>query len=74
MESANAQVVVAAKLPMLNLNEYDLWKMRIEQYFLMIDYDLWEVIWNGDSPPPTKVIEGVEQGNFSLYYITLLCQ
>nr|GFA24837.1 hypothetical protein [Tanacetum cinerariifolium] len=38
------QVVIAAKLPILNLNEFDLWKMRIEQYFLMTDYSLWEVI------------------------------
>nr|GEW54317.1 putative ribonuclease H-like domain-containing protein [Tanacetum cinerariifolium] len=34
-------------------------KMRIEQYFLMTDYSLWEVILNGDSPAPTRVIEGV---------------
>nr|GEY49601.1 hypothetical protein [Tanacetum cinerariifolium] len=33
--------------------------MRIEQYFLMTDYLLWEVILNGDSPAPTRVIEGV---------------
>nr|GEU85564.1 hypothetical protein [Tanacetum cinerariifolium] len=35
--------------------------MRIEQYFLMTDYSLWEVILNGDSPIPTRVIEGVVQ-------------
>nr|GEU58348.1 retrovirus-related Pol polyprotein from transposon TNT 1-94 [Tanacetum cinerariifolium] len=35
--------------------------MRIEQYFLMTDYSLWEVILNGDSPAPTRVIEGVLQ-------------
>nr|GEW37920.1 putative ribonuclease H-like domain-containing protein [Tanacetum cinerariifolium] len=35
--------------------------MRIEQYFLMTDYSLWEVILNGDSPAPTKVIDGVLQ-------------
>nr|GFA72502.1 hypothetical protein [Tanacetum cinerariifolium] len=33
--------------------------MRIEQYFLMIDYSLWEVILNGDSPAPTRVIEDI---------------
>nr|GEU95933.1 hypothetical protein [Tanacetum cinerariifolium] len=33
--------------------------MRIEQYFLMTDNSLWEVILNGDSPAPTRVIEGV---------------
>nr|GEZ58644.1 ribonuclease H-like domain-containing protein [Tanacetum cinerariifolium] len=36
-------VVAAAKLPILNPNEFDLWKMRIEKYFLMTDYSLWEV-------------------------------
>nr|GEU42195.1 hypothetical protein [Tanacetum cinerariifolium] len=59
MESLSPQVVSAAKLPILNPNEFDLWKMRIEQYFLMTDYSLWEVILNGDSPAPTRVIEGV---------------
>nr|GEV81252.1 hypothetical protein [Tanacetum cinerariifolium] len=42
MESLNPQVVSATKLPTLNPNEFDLWKMRIEQYFLMNDYSLWE--------------------------------
>nr|GEW77297.1 hypothetical protein [Tanacetum cinerariifolium] len=36
-------------------------EMRIEQYFLMTDYSLWEVILNGDSPIPTRVIDGVIQ-------------
>nr|GEV88886.1 hypothetical protein [Tanacetum cinerariifolium] len=35
--------------------------MRIEQYFLMTDYSLWEVILNGDSPSSTRVIKGVVQ-------------
>nr|GEY12056.1 ribonuclease H-like domain-containing protein [Tanacetum cinerariifolium] len=58
MESLSPQVVSAAKLPILNPNKFDLRKMRIEQYFLMTDYSLWEVILNGDSPAPTRVIEG----------------
>nr|GEW89270.1 ribonuclease H-like domain-containing protein [Tanacetum cinerariifolium] len=57
MDSLSPQVVSAMKLPILNPNEFDLWKMRIEQYFLMTDYSLWEVILNGDSPVPTRVIE-----------------
>nr|GEU54724.1 hypothetical protein [Tanacetum cinerariifolium] len=61
MESLSPQVVSAAKLPILNPNEFDLWKMRIEQYFLMTDYSLWEVILNGDSPIPTRLVEGVAQ-------------
>nr|GEZ00456.1 hypothetical protein [Tanacetum cinerariifolium] len=31
--------------------------MRIEQYFLMTDYSLWEVILNGNSPVPTRIVE-----------------
>nr|GEW31930.1 ribonuclease H-like domain-containing protein [Tanacetum cinerariifolium] len=61
MESLSLQVVSAAKLPILNPNEFDHWKMRIEQYFLMTDYSLWEVILNGDSPAPTRVVDGVLQ-------------
>ncbi|GKC49943.1 hypothetical protein Tco_1072688 [Tanacetum coccineum] len=34
--------------------------MRMEQYIQMIDYSLWEVIENGNAPPITKVVEGVE--------------
>nr|GEU42160.1 putative reverse transcriptase domain-containing protein [Tanacetum cinerariifolium] len=60
MESVSRQTVAAAKLPALNPNEFELWKMRIEQYFLMTDYALWEVILNGDSPPLTRSVEGVE--------------
>ncbi|GKF15905.1 hypothetical protein Tco_0057367, partial [Tanacetum coccineum] len=37
-----------ARLPILNLGDYDLWLMRLEQYFLMTDYSLWEVIKNGN--------------------------
>nr|GEW66728.1 putative ribonuclease H-like domain-containing protein [Tanacetum cinerariifolium] len=54
-------VVSTAKLPILNPNEFDLWKMRFEQYFLMTDYSLWEVILNGDSLAPTRVVKGVLQ-------------
>nr|GFB67044.1 ribonuclease H-like domain-containing protein [Tanacetum cinerariifolium] len=34
--------------------------MRIEQYIQMVDYSLSEVIENGNAPPITKVIKGVE--------------
>nr|GEX15826.1 ribonuclease H-like domain-containing protein [Tanacetum cinerariifolium] len=61
MESLSPQVVAATKLPILNPNEFDLWKMRIEQYFLMTAYSLWEVILNGDSPTPTRIVDGVVQ-------------
>nr|GEY64837.1 hypothetical protein [Tanacetum cinerariifolium] len=54
-------VVYAAKLPILNPNEFDLWKIRIEQYFVMGNYSLWEVVLNGDSSVPTHIVEGVVQ-------------
>ncbi|GKF65124.1 hypothetical protein Tco_0191641 [Tanacetum coccineum] len=60
MEAVSTPMVVIAKLLVLNLGEFKLWKMRIEQYFLMTDYALWEVILNGDSPLPTRTVDGVE--------------
>nr|GEW98416.1 ribonuclease H-like domain-containing protein [Tanacetum cinerariifolium] len=35
--------------------------MRIKQYVLITDYSLWEVILNGDSPTPTRIVYGVVQ-------------
>ncbi|GJT98435.1 putative ribonuclease H-like domain-containing protein [Tanacetum coccineum] len=61
MEVVSSPMVSTAKLPVLNPGKFKLWKMRIEQYFLMIDYALWEVIVNGDSPPPKRTVDGVEQ-------------
>ncbi|GJR80039.1 ribonuclease H-like domain-containing protein [Tanacetum coccineum] len=61
MEAVSSPMVAAAKLLVLNPGEFALWKMRIEQYFLMIDYALWEVIVNGDSPPPKRTVDDVEQ-------------
>ncbi|GJS54563.1 hypothetical protein Tco_0627925 [Tanacetum coccineum] len=51
-------MVAATKLPVLNLGEFELYKMRIVQYFLMTDYALWEVIVNGDSPSPKRNLMG----------------
>ncbi|GJU25878.1 hypothetical protein Tco_1164499 [Tanacetum coccineum] len=42
METRTTSTTLTAKLPILNPGEYDLWLMRIEQYFLMTDYSLWE--------------------------------
>ncbi|GJY46964.1 hypothetical protein Tco_0436027 [Tanacetum coccineum] len=38
-----------AKLPILKLGEYEMWAIRIKQYFQIQDYALWKVIENGDS-------------------------
>nr|GEX84787.1 hypothetical protein [Tanacetum cinerariifolium] len=40
--------------------EYELWRIRIEQYIYMVDYSLWEVMENGNTPPITQVVKGVE--------------
>ncbi|GKC76590.1 putative ribonuclease H-like domain-containing protein, partial [Tanacetum coccineum] len=48
IEAGTTSTTLTARLPILNLGEYDLWLMRIEQYFLMTDYSLWEVIMNGN--------------------------
>ncbi|GJU40264.1 putative ribonuclease H-like domain-containing protein [Tanacetum coccineum] len=55
----SAHIVVASKVPMLKSGEFELWRMRIEQYIHMIDYALWEVIENGATLPKTQVVEGV---------------
>ncbi|GKD19928.1 hypothetical protein Tco_1209086 [Tanacetum coccineum] len=48
MEVGTTTTNLTARQPILNLRDYDLWLMRIEQYFLMTDYSLWEVIKNGN--------------------------
>ncbi|GJZ27924.1 hypothetical protein Tco_0572571 [Tanacetum coccineum] len=60
MDQDSTHMVAASRVPMLKPSEYELWRMRMEQYIQMIDYSLWEVIENGNAPPITKVIEGVE--------------
>ncbi|GKE98191.1 hypothetical protein Tco_0021542, partial [Tanacetum coccineum] len=60
MDQDSAHMVAASKVPMLKLGEYEIWRMRIEQYIQMIDYALWEVIENGNSSPKTKFVKGVE--------------
>ncbi|GJX24266.1 putative ribonuclease H-like domain-containing protein [Tanacetum coccineum] len=46
MEIETTTTNLTARLPILNPADYDLWLMRIEQYFLMTDYSLWELIKN----------------------------
>nr|GEV34372.1 uncharacterized mitochondrial protein AtMg00810-like [Tanacetum cinerariifolium] len=60
-KTALIKAVSALKLPILNLKEFDLWKIRMEQYFLKTNYSLWEVILNGYSLVPTIVVDGVVQ-------------
>ncbi|GJU82862.1 hypothetical protein Tco_1285227 [Tanacetum coccineum] len=57
MDSQTTQTI---KLPILQPGEYDLWKMRMEQYLQCIDYTLWEIIENGNAPIVTKTVDGKE--------------
>ncbi|GJR45964.1 hypothetical protein Tco_1314067 [Tanacetum coccineum] len=41
MELENTQNNALAKLPMLKLGEYEMWEIRIKQYFQIQDYALW---------------------------------
>ncbi|GJY95079.1 reverse transcriptase domain-containing protein [Tanacetum coccineum] len=51
----NFQNNALAKLPMLKLGEYEMWEIRIKQYFQIKYYALWEVIENGNSWVPIPV-------------------
>nr|GEW32891.1 hypothetical protein [Tanacetum cinerariifolium] len=55
MDSQTTQTI---KLPILQPGEYDLWKMRMEQYLQFIDYTLWEIIKNSNAPIVTKIVDG----------------
>ncbi|GKE22081.1 hypothetical protein Tco_1433593, partial [Tanacetum coccineum] len=49
MEFKSAQSSTTVKLPILKLGEYEMWVIRIRQYFQVQDYALWEAIENGNS-------------------------
>ncbi|GJU75853.1 putative ribonuclease H-like domain-containing protein [Tanacetum coccineum] len=53
MDLETAQTNATAKLPILKQGEYEMWRLRIEQYFQVKDYALWDVIENGNSFKPT---------------------
>ncbi|GJV16476.1 hypothetical protein Tco_1361799 [Tanacetum coccineum] len=55
MELENTQTNALAKLPMLKLGEYEMWEIKIKQYFQIQDYALWDVIENGNSWVPAPV-------------------
>ncbi|GJX40993.1 hypothetical protein Tco_0255983 [Tanacetum coccineum] len=42
MDQDSAHIVAASKVPTLKPGEFELWRIRIEQYIQVIDYALWE--------------------------------
>ncbi|GKD61713.1 hypothetical protein Tco_1299222 [Tanacetum coccineum] len=65
MDSESTHMVAASKVPMLKPGEFELWRIRIEQYIQMIDYALWEVIENINTASKTTIVEGVEKLKFN---------
>ncbi|GJW80005.1 putative ribonuclease H-like domain-containing protein [Tanacetum coccineum] len=53
MDLETTQTNDAAKLPLLKKGEYEMCRLRIEQYFQIQDYALWDVIENVNSFKPT---------------------
>ncbi|GKC74529.1 hypothetical protein Tco_1120412 [Tanacetum coccineum] len=53
MDLETTQTNAAGKLPLLKQGEYEMWRLKIEQYFQIQDYALWDVIENGNSFKPT---------------------
>ncbi|GJY49399.1 putative ribonuclease H-like domain-containing protein [Tanacetum coccineum] len=51
MDLETAQTTTTAKT-ILKYGEYDMWRLRIKQYFQVQDYALWDVIENGNSFKP----------------------
>ncbi|GJZ16202.1 hypothetical protein Tco_0551879 [Tanacetum coccineum] len=45
MDLETTQTNAAAKLPLLKQGEYEMWRLRIEQYFQIQDYALWDLLY-----------------------------
>ncbi|GJT84564.1 ribonuclease H-like domain-containing protein [Tanacetum coccineum] len=58
MDLETTQTNAAAKLPLLKQGEYEMWRLRIEQYFQIQDYALWDVIENCNYFKPTTNADG----------------
>ncbi|GKB47985.1 ribonuclease H-like domain-containing protein [Tanacetum coccineum] len=51
-----------AKLPLLKQGDYEIWKIRIKQFFQVQDYALWEVIKHGNSFKPVAQVTAKADG------------
>ncbi|GKF88421.1 hypothetical protein Tco_0259298, partial [Tanacetum coccineum] len=69
MDLETAQNNTVAKLPLLKQGDYEIWRLRIEQYFQIQDYDLWDIIKNGNSFNPvvqtTTNVDGTSTSTIS---------
>ncbi|GKA56757.1 putative ribonuclease H-like domain-containing protein, partial [Tanacetum coccineum] len=60
MDLETGQTTTTAKLPLLKQGKYDIWRLKIEQYFQVQDYALWDVIENGNSFKPAAQTPNAE--------------
>ncbi|GJU59233.1 ribonuclease H-like domain-containing protein [Tanacetum coccineum] len=65
MDLETTQTNATAKLPLLKQGEYEMWRLRIEQYFQIQDYALWDVIENVNSFKPTARTTTNADGTFT---------
>nr|GEU46397.1 hypothetical protein [Tanacetum cinerariifolium] len=66
MDLEFSQNNVVVKFPLLKQGEYEMWKLRIEQYFQVQDYALWDVIENGNSFKPVPQTTANADGTSTL--------
>ncbi|GJW83945.1 hypothetical protein Tco_0157090 [Tanacetum coccineum] len=66
MDLETAQNNVVAKFSLLKQGDYVMWRLRIEQYFQIQDYALWDIIENGNSfnPKDAKTLFAAIQTRF----------
>ncbi|KAL6576949.1 hypothetical protein OROMI_011225 [Orobanche minor] len=67
MESSSSNTM--DKLPILKQGEFEMWKLRIKSFFMMMDYALWEVIEAGNSWVSKPTEEVNEDGSKSTIMI-----
>nr|GEZ45328.1 hypothetical protein [Tanacetum cinerariifolium] len=70
MNQDSTHMMAASKVPMLKPSEFEIWRIRIEQYIQMMDYAPWEVIENGATLPKTQVWKAEEGPNYALMAYT----
>ena len=44
-----------SKPPVFNGTDFNYWKSRIDYFLKSIDYDIWDIVMNGDIMPKKKV-------------------
>nr|GEV04702.1 ribonuclease H-like domain-containing protein [Tanacetum cinerariifolium] len=63
------QTSTASKLPILKQGNYVMWRLRIEQYFQVQDYALWDVIENGNSFKPVAQTTTIDAGTSTTHIL-----